>query len=145
MREQITKEFADSLRLVADFYDANPTLTLPIWFYAGTNRFEINLIEGEEAKVEFMRWANAFRVFKKEALDSCFKLVKQFGVIQFEVTIARKEVCEARVVGKRTVKKKVPATYKEEFVKEDIIEWDCPGSIMRLENEQRAIEILRDE
>ena len=143
MQEQITKEFTDSLRLIADFYEANPELSTPYWMSA--TRFEVMLSEGEESKRELMRWASAFRVFKKNANDSSFKLTKQFGIFELEVSIRRNEVCEPRVVGKRTVKKQVPATYREEFVEEDIIEWDCPGSIMKLDNEQRAIEILGDE
>lgn len=120
------KELAAALRAVADFYEANPTLTTP-W----NLRHALWVTVPQETPAELKEWVRAFGTFNKAADDNSFQLVKNFGRLKIEVSIAREQVCTAKVVGKRKVTKRVPVTFREEESEEDIIEWECPGSILK--------------
>ncbi len=113
------KKFIESLRLLADFYETRPELKLP----------ELSIVNVFfHTKAGLVDAIANIGACEKVGGDSWFALRKWFGRIALDFNIDRDRVCEARVVGKRIVKKQVPVApveYREEEVEEDIIEWDC--------------------
>lgn len=138
MQVALGKEYATGLRLVADFYEAHPELKLPWTQSSDGKTFWVQLEESE--KHLLVEFAKAFGTFLKNADSSSFSIVKPFGTLAIKVEISRKSVCTAEVVGKRTVTRKVPVQFREETVEEDVIEWQCPGSILKLETAPASIE-----
>ena len=124
-----TIEFTQALRQIADFYDKHPEVPLPD--LVSMPIYTVNTPE------EIAPIARAFGTSFKEYNSTFFKLTKQFGVIKLEVVAYRDQVCVKRVVGTKKVKKQVlaeyqpPANYVEKEVEEEIVEWDCPESILK--------------
>jgi hypothetical protein len=142
-----TKDFTDSLREVAAFYEAHPELPLPDWTSDSMSTFTV---WAKDDKLSFMAYAKAFGSFDKRTTSDDFELRKSFGCITIVVAIKRSEVCTRRVVGTKKVIKQVPVQYEHREVEEEIVEWDCPGSLLKpqLEQPRKGIthtEVIEDE
>lgn len=138
MQVALGKEYAASLRMVADFYEAHPELKLPYTQSYDGKTFWVTLDTSEREQLR--EFARAFGTFTKHADSTGFKLLKSFGTLALQVEISRGSVCTPEVIGKRTVTRKVPIGFREEIVEEDIIEWKCPGSILKLDTSAPTIE-----
>ena len=105
-------EYAESLRQIADWWEAHPEVPLPYdmspFRYVATKRDEMTKI------------AAALGSCEKDYDGGLFYLRKHFGAVQFEAFVAREQVCERKVVGKRRVAKRVIPAHTE-----DIVEWEC--------------------
>ena len=112
------KDFAEGLRQIADWYEANPDVACP----AG----QLDVYDEPENKA---RVADLLRrlgnPIKKEALgDDLFTFTRMFNGIALRFVFYRSTVCTSRVVGTRTI----PAESAREATPErvvDVIEWDC--------------------
>ena len=89
-----------------------------------------------------MQWAKAFGVFNKSATELEFAIMRPFGMMNIKVSIKRHVVCTPKVIGIRTVTKKTPIAFKEETVEEEIIEWECPKSLLKIAQEQKEISAI---
>lgn len=121
-----TKEYADSLRELADFYDLHPEVETP------TSRTAVYATDTKENVVLILR---ALGSCEKIYEDSFFKLRKKFNTITLEFVFMRNAVCTPRVVGQREVEAKlvperlIPSEVIPAYT-EDIIEWDCEESLL---------------
>lgn len=115
------REFAESLRLFADFYEGHPDFPSIIsysqndgafWTFAGSLE-------------HLAECAKAFGTFTK-GLDGeeRVKIEKPFGHLVLQVCLSRAEFCQHVVVGTKRVKAKVPV-YVEREIDEEIVEWRC--------------------
>lgn len=115
-----TKEYADSLRMVADWYEAHPEVPVP-----HTHTMENYSVNDRETMVAVVK---ALGTCEKEYSDTMFHARKTFGVLTVDFMDYRERVCIRRVVGTETkvVKKPVePITFVEEEVTTEVVEWDC--------------------
>jgi hypothetical protein len=114
------KEYADSLRLVADFFEAHVEVELPhdagvFSYYSAHTREDMAAL------------ARALGYCAKETNDSFFELHSMMGHIQFRAIANRDRICTRKQVG--TVH--VPAT-PEQIVparpptEQPVYAWDCP-------------------
>lgn len=111
------QKFTQSLRLIADFYDAHPEITLPSM--SGMS------IYGAD-KGQLRLGARAFGEAEKEFYSSYFILKKKFGEITLSYWSAREQVCTKREVGKKYIEAYTPPPV--EAHEEVVYEWDC-GSL----------------
>jgi hypothetical protein len=118
------KEYADSLRLIADFYEANPDFPQPI----DSHIMRIWKFEGKEGLAEFVRLVGG--KCEKHVDETFFTVSRKFGSITMEASDYRSRVCEKIVVGKKLVKRSVPIGYREEIVEEEEVQWKCPPALL---------------
>lgn len=109
--------FSRSLRLIADFYDAHPEISLPT--ISGMSIYGAG-------KDQLRLGAKAFGSAEKEFYSSYFILKKQFGSINLSYWSDRQEVCERREIGKKYVEAYTPPPVAAH--EEPVYEWDC-GSL----------------
>ena len=117
------KEYADSLRLIADFFENNEQVALP-------HDAEEFRYFAAQSKEDMSTVAKALGSCKKVILDDFFELHAKFGAILFNAVANRGRVCERVVVGKETIPERV---VPEQIVPEhevEIIEWRCPEALM---------------
>lgn len=121
MTEQPKLSYADSLRLLADWYDANPDM--PPIYDPTVLRF------AKENEDMARKVAHAFGTFKKTADDAFIRLTKTFGTLPLQFIFYRRRICTPRVVGTKTEIVKRPAVNVPMIEVEEtreIIEWVCP-------------------
>lgn len=114
-------EYANGLRALADYLEAQPASDLP-----ETTLSNYYLDEKEDAA----RVLKAMKPCAKEYHDEYFYIVRNFGPIRYEYVFTRSKVCTPRVVGTRvidahTIPEKVTPAQEVPERTEDIIEWDC--------------------
>lgn len=98
MTDQSKLSTAESLRLLADWYEAHPDMPAPkVWVGGGLGL--------EDAR----RIARALGAFDKGGDDMFFELNKSFGSLVLTVQFYRPHICTKRVVQK------------------EVVEWDCPA------------------
>jgi hypothetical protein len=108
------KQFAESLRQLADWYAAHPEAPVP-----AITTFNV-FRQPEQLAAD----ARMLAPCDKVGVDKWFVLRKSFGAgdpfdsLTLEFNYARSEVCTPRVVGQRVI----PAE-PEKVV--DVVEWDC--------------------
>jgi hypothetical protein len=116
------REFVDSLRALADFYERRPGLFLP---YLD----EVNAFPDEKDMPGIVRRIGACE--KATHGDSFFMLRKKISpTLTLRYLFNRAQVCERVVVGRETVEEKIPVTYETRVVTRDKVEWHCPKSII---------------
>ena len=115
------KEFVESIRALADFYEARPTLPAPY-----LNGGDISIFA--KGKEEMAIAARLFGKSTKEVDDSFFRIkrVEKIGVFTLQALEYRSQICERVVVGRETVEIRVPDTFKTEMVTRNVVEWHCP-------------------
>jgi hypothetical protein len=106
-----TKEYADGLRQLADWYEAHPDVHPPyeadqLTYYPFTKDDTEDLVRRIGG-----RWA-------KKASSDLLYLTQAVGPFQFRVVVDQATVCQKRVVGHRVI----PA---QEARLVEVVEWDC--------------------
>lgn len=109
-------DYANSLRMIADWVESNPQCPLP------ENTFNIVSFDGKE---KFAVIAKAMKTFKKEYSDSMVFLMKTFGCITIKAIEYREKVCERVVVGTKKVIEQKVLKYEEVEVEKEIVQWKC--------------------
>ena len=112
------KEYADSLRLIATFFEQHEELPLP--HDAAT--FQIFNVHD---KANLLPWLTTFGTTKKKFDDSFFLAEKAFGSITMQIVIGRGQVCTRRVLGTKKVVDRIPTGYQEVEREVEIATWDC--------------------
>ena len=107
-----SKEFADGLRAIADWYEAHPEVAPPA--------FPEILHASVESKDEAVTIAAALKPCAKRYSDTLMELERTFGPIRLRFLFWREAVCERRVVGVKDVPERTVPAHTEE-----IVEWDC--------------------
>ena len=117
------KEYADSLRLLADFFETHPEVAIPY------NASEFHYY-GAHTKQEVATVARALGRCEKVVNDQFFELHAQIGSIKFRAIASRENVCTRREVGRvmtpATPEVIVPAQPAGE---RPVYEWHCPDSL----------------
>lgn len=119
------KKWADGIRKVANFFEANPDIEVP---------WNLKTIWIKIPPKSFPDIARRLGKCTKAVVGGDFGLVKHFGIVEAHFEAPQKDVCTPRIVGKRIVKEKVPIEFREIEKEEDIVEWDCP-SVMSADSE----------
>lgn len=132
MKDLTNAQFIETLRVMAEFYEAHPTAPIPSDFHYGWLRCHTFGLEPEAVK-ELLRSLGSFA---KEYEDAYFIAKVQVGHITLDFVNYRDKVCTRKVVGTKTVPQQViPSSYTEEQVipehEEEIVEWDCTEAVMR--------------
>lgn len=108
-----SKEYADGLRAIADWYEQHPEVAPPRWP-------EVQDSSCADDKETAVRIAEALKPCIKAYDSSLFKLERLFGPVKLRFLFWRSAVCERRVVGT----KEVPEITTPAYIQE-ITEWDC--------------------
>jgi hypothetical protein len=121
------QEFAQGLRDLADFIENNEGAGLSSY-----TKIEV-CIHPDDAPDMAVRAKTLGGEWQKEVNDYSFSLVQRFGdFVSVEMTLGRGDVCKARVVGTKEVQKPIyEHTTRYETVTEDIVEYDCPKSLLK--------------
>ena len=124
MSDMTHRQYAKSLRLIADFFEEHEDIALPhdadqFNYYSANSREDAaRLTKALGGKTE------------KQYDGEMFRLRHNFGSIQFDAVFYRRQVCRAVVVGQRVIKEQVPATYTEVERVVDDVKWVCDDPIM---------------
>jgi len=130
-------DYANGLRMIADFLEAHPEIKLPeaqLSCYAIFNK--------DEAAAVVRAMGNV----KKEYDDNLFLLSKDFGAINLRYVGQRSAVCEKVQVGMKEVPEHVEPAVEAQPERvvpthtEPVYEWKC-GSILAPEEADHASEI----
>ena len=141
-------DYVQGLRELADFYEAHPEVSLPLY----SSDFTIfaktyNFAEKQEAKAVVIAAARAFGHAEKTYTRTDFQLKKEFsGGISLTVHSEREVVCTPVVVGKETIPGRVEPATPERYIAErvvDKIEWKC-DSLLAPTQEQSFSSIVVD-
>ena len=123
------KEYADSLRQIADFFEQHTEVKLP---YDAENFNYFDAV----TKNQIAQLARALGEVKKEfdvGWEGSFAIVHQFGHIQFRAMANKASVCVRVVTGTRLVEEKVIPSVPECIIpahQEEIVEWKCSEPIL---------------
>lgn len=115
-------EYANGLRLLADWIESNPDITLP------SNEFSIWSYHSKEEAAKVML---ALKPCDKLYNGDIFYIKRNFGAVTLRFVFSRSSVCTRKIVGTRVVPEKIePAVEaKEEEIipehEENIYEWEC--------------------
>ena len=125
------KEYADSLRLLADHYEKHPEL--PPTYEAILGRVDVYNISTKEEVRTILR---NLGTCKKEYRDDGYLVItKPFGSLTLSFYAQRESVCERVVKERFTVVEKrpkrveqpvAPVEYEEVAVEKEVVEWRCP-------------------
>jgi hypothetical protein len=112
-----SKEFATSLRLLADLYENNPTVPLP------ASTFHLYCSDKSQRRALLHAVGTLTKDYK--ALDGYIVLSGKVGSITLDTYVARNEVCERRVTGTQIVEKKIPVEFETRTETVEKVEWIC--------------------
>lgn len=108
---------SEDLRAFADWLEEHPIARVT------GKSFFFCVADGKE---DFAAIAREIGSFRKDPDDTWISIEKRFGSIHYRVIIAREEICEKVVIGKKTVPATeaitIPAKPERE---EEIVEWRC--------------------
>ena len=104
------KEFADGLRVMADFYEQHEEFPQPY------NPFDVFSVNDEPALEQVVRALGTVEKFTVG--NDMFGISRWFGPLLLRVIVDRGVACTRRVVGTEQVEA-IPAYVRE------IVEWDC--------------------
>lgn len=121
-------EYIAGLRALADALESNLDLVLP--FEGGPNS---DLCVFTTTKEEVQDWARVMPGRKDKNVDDNdtyygFQLTGMIRGLHLRIYANRNEVCTARVVGTKTVERRVPTApveYKTVIEEVDEVVWDC--------------------
>lgn len=132
--------FTAGLRDLADWFDQHPEIDLPYQITGSPVpvRFTIGIFPSDAAWEEGEddtagRFAAAARALggerRKEATETTMRVVRTFGPgLELNIWASRERVCEAVVVGTKTVTREevvTPAVTRLVVEDQDVIEWRC--------------------
>ena len=106
----------NDVREMLDYLEATPDLQLP-WF-DGFTSFPPSDSISEVARV--------MAPFTKEATETFFILLRDFGSITLRATFYHDTVCEKVVTGTEEIPEKITPAHTV-----DIVEWKCPDSLLK--------------
>jgi hypothetical protein len=109
------QKYSRNLRALADWYEQHPDAPIDSPYVSRANY-------SFKASPEEIR---AIGAGEKDYAGSLFYYRVKHEFFTIEWIEGREKVCTPRIVGKRTV----PSVYYPEH-EEDIVEWDCPGSLL---------------
>ena len=113
------KEYADSLRMIADFFERHVELVLP------HDAAELAIFNVHD-KATLRPWIAALGSIQKGLHgDVQLKVMHTFGHITLTIYISRGNVCKLRVLGTKKVIEKVPIQFEEREKEVEITTWDC--------------------
>lgn len=119
------KEYAESLRLIADFFEQHEEIEIP------HDAESFNYFQAR-SRSELGRLIRAFdgscTKHYDESFRGSFDVRKKFGSITFKAICYRDTVCERIEVGKRTIPELVVPARPEEVIPahdEPVYEWSC--------------------
>lgn len=119
-------EYIAGLRLMADVLEAHPEIILPWPGQSPYMNFEFYVTGERDEKATTAAIIRALGGhWSKDASDAFFTTQTQVRGLHVRVVATRDQVCVRRVVGQKTVTKKIATVYEEKNVVEDIVEWDC--------------------
>jgi hypothetical protein len=127
------KEYAESLRLIADFFEKHQELNVP-W---RASEFHYLNAFGKE---EMARVARALGKCEKDVDETWFMLKKKFGHITFVAKDSRGAICERIAVGTKMVEETRTPAREVEIIpahEETIYEWKCPESLLEEASDAR--------
>lgn len=111
------EEYCAGLEALAQFLRTRPELTLPS---------QTSFVEYTWHKETLIAFAKRLGHADKEYNEYYAIVCKNFGPIKYGMQIARENVCERRVVGKKTVPfREAYLVQAEPEHEEDVVEWDC--------------------
>jgi hypothetical protein len=88
--------------------------------------------EGEPTpKTKMLKAAkNIGKADKRQSYD--YELIRKMknGFVELRFETNRENVCTKRVVGTKQVEKKIWVTIPNEFVDQEVVEWDCSESLL---------------
>src|ERR1700680_2750560 len=99
-------EFAESLRIAADWWEAHPEIELPFQ----NNPFKYVAIRREQME----KIAVALGSCKKKYADGFFNLTAKMGHAEFVAFCHREQVCERIVTGTKHIEERVIPAHTEE-------------------------------
>jgi hypothetical protein len=114
--EKLTMEkltFAQSLRAIADWYDAHPEIEPPLHAVSVA-------ISETDSHEHALALAKALAPCRKEYSDTLLVLSRVFGQIEMRHVFYRSAVCERVVLGKESVPERIIPAHERE-----IVEWEC--------------------
>ena len=118
------QEYADSLRLVADFYATHEDVPQP------DSVLKVFALFGRAAVAAFAR---ALGHVEKEVDDHFYRVSRKFGGITLQGLDLRERVCERVQVGEKTQIVRVPVSEPAYEEREEIVpiyEYHCPDSLL---------------
>ena len=107
------KEFADGLRMVANFYERHEGFPQPT-----PNSFDVFSVDDETMLEQVARTLGTVEKFTLG--DDLFGIRRVFGPLVLRVIVDRRIACTRRVVGTERVEAQFSPAYDRE-----IVEWDC--------------------
>lgn len=122
-----------SLRALADFIEANPSL--PWDGYVGSLQDWTLIVLSAEQVAAFSATAGGWskRAYAGSGADGNFELSRQFGdALALKVVAPRSEVCERKVVGVELVEVPDPNA-PTVTVEREVVEWVCGSVLARSE------------
>lgn len=119
------KEYAKSLRLIAEWYENQPEETpVPTTEIYATTWWEDDKVQLLKALAVSKQLGDC----KKRYTASSFYVERKFGAITLSFGFERNAVCTRRVVGTKEIPEHVIPARTEE-----IVEWDCHPLLARKE------------
>lgn len=112
--------FAESLRELADFYEAHQDFSIP-----NDPSFLIYC----NSKQELVTAARALGGCEKKYQADYFSLVKRFGILKLDLFLARSQVCRSKIVGVKRVEERVIPAHDE-----PVVEWECADTPLLAES-----------
>jgi hypothetical protein len=112
-------DFVRGLREMADFYEAHPTLKMPV--YSSFNVF-VTTKEDLAACARLARWEKVYN-------ENWFCLRRTFGndQIQLDINVDRSTICRKVVIGTR-----IEPARPERIV--EVVEWFCDDAVLSPKN-----------
>lgn len=111
------KEYANSLRRIADFYESAPD-DFPQPDGGLTKHYNYSSHDNNKEKVREL--VSSLGQCLKDYTGSQFTLIRDFEGLSLAFVFSREAVCERKVVGFKECEGYTIAPYKEE-----IVEWEC--------------------
>lgn len=122
-------EYIAGLRALADALESDPGLTVP---FSGSAASDLSVFI--ETKEELQHWVRVMPGRKDKQVDDGddnwgFRLAGAIRGLHVLVYAPRDEVCTARIVGTKTVERRIPIDYQTVTEEVPEVEWDC-GSLL---------------
>ena len=126
MRYKDAARLASNLRNMADFVEEHG-VELPGDMYCMSPKMKLTIwLRDKHAMARAAKVLAKAGIVKKDFSTSYANITKNFGEhVSIECTSLRDKVCTKRVVGTEEVPKRVFVTIPDEYVTQEIVEWDC--------------------
>jgi hypothetical protein len=141
MKYLTNEQLVETLRAMADFYEAHPLAPGPMDMQYGW----MNCYLPADIAKEVLRSVGSF---KKEYEDDFMRAKVKCGHLDLQFSVRREGICERKVVGTRLIPAQtVPAEIiPERFIpehEEEIVEWDCKEPILADSTKQNTQEVAK--